>query len=234
MTTSSTQYPKYFKDTRHLDSVDVYRVLDLFDVQDHALGHCIKKLLLSGVRTGGKTQAQDITEARDTLNRWLEMQVEDDAGTRLATQQEVDWSQAPEGATHCYPDARSGEAKWYKMETGNAGSAWVRGQWVYFTLIEWSRLESLLIPRPTHDWDAAESRMDIVGSNGNNGEHYPDADGWIENTGVMPVELGTPVDVKHRDGSTYLKRMAGQPVSFAYDWSLDNSAFDITHYRLSQ
>lgn len=69
-------YSKYFKDVKHLDTIDIYRVLDLFGVVDHALGHAVKKLLLAGPRTGGKSFEDDVREARDTLNRWLEMQEE--------------------------------------------------------------------------------------------------------------------------------------------------------------
>ena len=76
-------YQKYFKNVKHLDEVDVYRVLNLFDVTDHALGHAVKKLLLCGVRTGGKTHIQEVVEARDTLNRWVEMEREDGNHTEL-------------------------------------------------------------------------------------------------------------------------------------------------------
>ena len=33
--------------------------------------HARKKLLIPGVRSGGKSMLQDITEARDTLNRFI-------------------------------------------------------------------------------------------------------------------------------------------------------------------
>jgi len=71
----SSKYPKYYKDVSHLREIDVYEVHRLFDINDPsgALQHASKKLLLSGVRTGGKTVYDDIREARDTLNRWLEM-----------------------------------------------------------------------------------------------------------------------------------------------------------------
>lgn len=74
----TTLYPKYYKDVSHLDSVDVYAVHNLFDVQDPsgAIQHASKKLLLSGVRTGGKSKFDDIREARDTLNRWIEINKE--------------------------------------------------------------------------------------------------------------------------------------------------------------
>lgn len=74
----AAKYPKYYKSTQGMTEVDVYAVLKIFDIQDPsgALHHASKKLLLSGVRTGGKTKQQDITEARDTLNRWLELNKE--------------------------------------------------------------------------------------------------------------------------------------------------------------
>jgi excinuclease UvrABC ATPase subunit len=73
--TIAMKYPKYYKSVSHLDEIDVYQVHKLFDIQDPsgAIQHASKKLLLSGVRTGNKTQFKDIKEARDTLNRWLEM-----------------------------------------------------------------------------------------------------------------------------------------------------------------
>lgn len=58
--------------------IDVYRLLELFKVTDNAIGHAIKKLLVPGLR-GGKPTKQDIIEARDTLNRRIEMWDEDEA-----------------------------------------------------------------------------------------------------------------------------------------------------------
>ncbi len=68
-------YPKYFKDVSDLDEVDVYQIHHLFNVQDPsgAIQHASKKLLLSGVRTGNKSAYTDVKEARDTLNRWLQI-----------------------------------------------------------------------------------------------------------------------------------------------------------------
>lgn len=78
--TMADLYPKYYKDVSKLDSVDVYRVHRLFGVTDNELHHASKKILLCGVRTGGKSARKEIEEARDTLNRWLEIQDEDAAG----------------------------------------------------------------------------------------------------------------------------------------------------------
>lgn len=71
----SQKYPKYYKQVGDLTEIDVYAVHHLFNIQDPsgAIQHASKKLLLSGVRTGGKSAYQDIKEARDTLNRWLEL-----------------------------------------------------------------------------------------------------------------------------------------------------------------
>lgn len=71
----SKQYPKYYKDVNKLTEVDVYAVHQLFNIQDPsgAIQHASKKLLLSGVRTGGKSKRDDIKEARDTLTRWLQL-----------------------------------------------------------------------------------------------------------------------------------------------------------------
>ena len=74
-TTMAQKYPKYYKPVGNLTEVDVYAVHKLFNVQDPsgAIHHASKKLLLSGVRTGGKTPYKDIQEARDTLTRWLQL-----------------------------------------------------------------------------------------------------------------------------------------------------------------
>ena len=67
----------YFKNTVHLDAVDVYRVLELFEVTDSCLQHAIKKLLCAGGR-GAKDMEQDVQEAMDTLERYQDMCREDE------------------------------------------------------------------------------------------------------------------------------------------------------------
>lgn len=69
----------YFKPVAGLETVDVYRMLELFGVTDQALGHAIKKLLVAGGRGAGKDIRQDVAEAIDTLQRWQEMRAEDAA-----------------------------------------------------------------------------------------------------------------------------------------------------------
>lgn len=66
----------YFKKVTHLDAIDVYRVLELFEVTHPCLQHAIKKLLCAGSR-GAKDIEQDVQEAIDTLGRYQEIIDED-------------------------------------------------------------------------------------------------------------------------------------------------------------
>lgn len=70
---------KYLKSVRHLNHIDIYRICWLYDVQDSsgALHHAIKKILCAGSR-GYKNKCQDITEAREALDRWIEMNLAGD------------------------------------------------------------------------------------------------------------------------------------------------------------
>ena len=52
--------------------IDVYRVLDLFEVYDPAIQHAVKKLLVAGGR-GHKDIKKDVHEAIVSLNRRIEM-----------------------------------------------------------------------------------------------------------------------------------------------------------------
>ena len=70
-------YSHYKKDISHLKVLDVYRVLELFDVTNPCLQHAVKKLLCSGQR-GIKDSDRDINEAIDSLRRYNEMRVEDE------------------------------------------------------------------------------------------------------------------------------------------------------------
>lgn len=67
----------YFKDVSKLDTIDVYRVLSLFNVTDPCIQHAVKKLLVAGGRGAGKDISRDIKEAIDSLRRWAEMREED-------------------------------------------------------------------------------------------------------------------------------------------------------------
>ena len=72
----SELYPKYYKPLpAGVDptEVDTYVINLMFPVED-ATGciiHARKKLLIPGVRSGGKSMLKDVIEARDTLNRYI-------------------------------------------------------------------------------------------------------------------------------------------------------------------
>lgn len=74
-----TKHSHYHKDVSHLSSIDVYRVCQLFGVEDPsgAIQHAIKKILMPGSR-GVKSTRQDLLEAVDSLNRKIEMMDEDE------------------------------------------------------------------------------------------------------------------------------------------------------------
>ena len=74
------KHPHYFKDVRHLETIDVYRVLALFNVTDPCIQHAVKKLLVAGGRGAGKDIGKDVQEAIDSLERFKEMRVEDTVG----------------------------------------------------------------------------------------------------------------------------------------------------------
>lgn len=68
-------YNAYQIDVSDVDIIDVYEIHNRYKIDDPsgAIQHASKKLLLAGTRTGNKPKYKDIKEARDTLNRWLEM-----------------------------------------------------------------------------------------------------------------------------------------------------------------
>lgn len=56
-------------------NVDVYSVLEAFSVKCPATQHAIKKLLCAGIR-GQKTTQQDLEEARDSITRAIQMEMQ--------------------------------------------------------------------------------------------------------------------------------------------------------------
>ena len=70
------EHNHYFKPCPY-DTLDVYRVINIFGVSDPCIQHALEKLLCSGVR-GHKDQAKDIQDVIDTLERWKQMREEDD------------------------------------------------------------------------------------------------------------------------------------------------------------
>lgn len=72
---ATTKHSHYFKDCPYA-KVDVYRILEIFDVTDPCIQHCVKKLLCAGGR-GHKDINLDINNVIDTLQRWKDMREEE-------------------------------------------------------------------------------------------------------------------------------------------------------------
>ena len=81
----------YIKGVSHLHTLDVYRVLELYEVTHPCLQHAIKKLLCAGQR-GAKDTAQDVGEAIQSLERWQAMRTEDGATSDIG---KPSWDNAP-------------------------------------------------------------------------------------------------------------------------------------------
>lgn len=75
--TSGVKYQRVIKGLKHYEEhnttirIDVYSVLTAFNVTNPGLQHAIKKLLCAGLRDKG-SRLQDLTEARDALDRAIE------------------------------------------------------------------------------------------------------------------------------------------------------------------
>ena len=67
-----TKINKYLKQIRS-ERVDVYDILNAFNVTCPAIQHAIKKLLMPGNR-GHKTKRQDLEEALDSINRAIDLE----------------------------------------------------------------------------------------------------------------------------------------------------------------
>lgn len=140
----------YHKDVTHLKTLDPYRLQELYQMHPCA-EHVVKKLLVAGERSGGKSLDEDIADAIWTLKRWQEMRAEDaalkfevvdttsnddstpvfeavhgsamPAGPAWRNSPRYDWSTAPEWARYAATDA-SGFAYWYAEKPAQAYKQW--------------------------------------------------------------------------------------------------------------
>lgn len=73
--TATPQRTRQFKPINDVKNIDVFDIHQLFEIKDFS--GCIQqastKLLLSGDNSTCKPRVQDIADARDLLNRWLEL-----------------------------------------------------------------------------------------------------------------------------------------------------------------
>lgn len=68
----------YFKDVSRLKKLDVYRLIEIYEVSCPVAQHVVKKALAAGKR-GAKDPARDMRDIRDSAQRWLDMREEDAA-----------------------------------------------------------------------------------------------------------------------------------------------------------
>lgn len=66
----------YYRSVKGIDKIDVYRVLELFDVTCPVAQHVVKKAMAAGKR-GHKSDVTDWENIRDSALRKLEMMGED-------------------------------------------------------------------------------------------------------------------------------------------------------------
>jgi hypothetical protein len=71
------KHSHYKKDVRHLDYIDVYRIIELYELHDPCFQHALKKILVPGAR-GHKDLTKDINDIIDTMQRKLEMIAENE------------------------------------------------------------------------------------------------------------------------------------------------------------
>lgn len=67
----------YKRDVSKLDYIDVYRIIDLYQLHDPCFQHALKKILVPGER-GHKDLKNDIQDIIDTMRRKQEMMREDE------------------------------------------------------------------------------------------------------------------------------------------------------------
>lgn len=62
---------QYQKDVSGLDVIDVYKIADLYGITDNRQFHALKKILCAGTR-GAKGKRQDMEEAKQSIQDWLD------------------------------------------------------------------------------------------------------------------------------------------------------------------
>ena len=65
----------YYKECPY-ETIDVYRVIEIFQITDPCLQHALKKLLVAGGR-GHKDINKDVQDIIDTCERWKQMREEE-------------------------------------------------------------------------------------------------------------------------------------------------------------
>ena len=69
------KHSNYFKDVSNVNEIDIALFCELVKIEDSTglLQQAVKKISQAGKRNGGKSQAQDLREAIDSITRKLEI-----------------------------------------------------------------------------------------------------------------------------------------------------------------
>lgn len=126
-----SKHSHYFVDVSGLDTVDVYRMIELIGITCPVAQHVFKKAWATGKR-GHKDLRRDWQDIADSAARRLQMMDEDAAKVPTESLARA-MQQAKDIREQCPDESRRVDAA----------------------------------------WEAGEARMDIIGLNGNDGEHYP-------------------------------------------------------------
>lgn len=70
------KHDHYKRDVSHLKTIDVYRIIELFEITCPVAQHVLKKAMVAGMR-GHKDLARDWQDILDSAERRLEMLAED-------------------------------------------------------------------------------------------------------------------------------------------------------------
>lgn len=184
----------YFVDVSNLDSVDVYRMIELIGITCPVAQHVFKKAWATGKR-GHKDLRRDWQDIADSAARRLQMLDEDAAKAPAAptpinaidfrrTEQWPDESRRVEQAEldgcECHRCIREKNLK----APGPLGIPLSSAKMILCPECGNKRCPKASDHRnnctDSNDpgqlgslWEAGEARMDIIGPNGNDGEHYP-------------------------------------------------------------
>lgn len=152
----------YRKSVRHLDEIDIYQIGNLYEVKSHAVFHAIKKLLCAGKR-GAKDYEQDLMEAIESIERELQMMP-------VAETREVGGVQECGFKPMHHEGIMPGEdlePDWDRRHPSLRFS--VKDEQGKFVFCKDQPSSGTFWIRPA-DFD--EQRIDVIGQNGNEGEHY--------------------------------------------------------------
>lgn len=108
-----------------MDTIDVYKIADLYEINDNRQFHALKKILCAGKR-GAKDKRQDMEEAMQSIQNWLdndeaEINTQDFMVAQAKNYPWAKWiAQDADGAWYAYsakPSISDSNGKWhYKVD----------------------------------------------------------------------------------------------------------------------